>query len=118
MANFAFVYRNRPENYARLSPEDMQKQMQKWQAWFAEGSQKGWLVNTGDALTKEGRIVDSKKLVADGPFVEAKEVVGGFSIVEAKDIEAAAEVAKSCPALVIGGSVEVRPLAGYMPLKR
>jgi hypothetical protein len=106
MANFAFVYRNRPENYARLSPEDMQKQMQKWQAWFAEGSQKGWLVNTGDALTKEGRIVDSKKLVADGP------------IVEANDIEAAAEVAKSCPALAIGGSVEVRPLAGYMPLKR
>jgi hypothetical protein len=106
MANFAFVYRNRPENYARLSPEDMQKQMQKWQAWFAEGSQKGWLVNTGDALTKEGRIVDSKKLVADGP------------IVEAKDIESAAEVAKSCPALAIGGSVEVRPLAGYMPLKR
>jgi hypothetical protein len=118
MANFAFVYRNRPENYARLTPEDMQKQMQRWQAWFAEGTEQGWLVNTGDALTREGRLVDSKKLVADGPFVEAKEVVGGFSLVDAADIDAAAEIAKDCPALAIGGSVEVRPLAGYMPLKR
>ena len=72
MASFAFVYRNRPETYARLSPEDMQKQMQKWQAWIAEGFQKGWMVNPGDALTKEGRVVDAKKLVADGPFVEVK----------------------------------------------
>jgi len=114
MANFAFVYRNRPEVFARLSPEDMQKQMQKWQAWIAEGIQKGWMVNPGDGLTKEGRVVDAKKLVADGPFVEVKEVVGGFSIVDAASIDAAAEIAKSCPALAIGGSVEVRPLAGYV----
>jgi hypothetical protein len=51
-------------------------------------------------------------VVTDGPFVESKEIVGGFSIVQAETIEAAAELAKGCPALLVGGSVEVRCLAG------
>jgi hypothetical protein len=113
MANFLFVYRNQPDHHGKLSPEEMQKQMQKWQDWITEGLRKGWMINPGDALMKEGRIVDSKKLVADGPFVEAKEVVGGFSLIAADDIDAAAKLAKGCPGLLIGGTVEVRPLAGY-----
>jgi hypothetical protein len=117
MAAFAFVYRNRPESYARLTPEDMQRQTQKWQDWIAEGVKKGWMTDPGDALMKEGRVVNAKKLVADGPFVEVKEVVGGFSLVEAADLDAAAEIAKGCPGLAIGGSVEVRPLAGYTTKK-
>lgn len=113
MPSFLFVYRNRPETYARLTPDEMQKQMQRWQTWIGEGLRKGWMEDSGDALKGEGRVVDAKKLVADGPFVESKEVVGGFSIVAADDLDAAAELAKGCPALAIGGTVEVRPLAGY-----
>ena len=44
--------------------------------------------------------------------MESKEIVGGYSIVEADTIDAAAELAKGCPALLFGGNVEVRPLAG------
>jgi hypothetical protein len=69
--------------------------------------------NPGDALMQEGRVVSSKKGVTDGPFVELKEVIGGFSLIEAPDIDAAAELAKGCPGLALGGTVEVRPLAGY-----
>ena len=50
--------------------------------------------------------------MTDGPFVESKEIVGGYSIVQADTIDAAAELAKGCPALLSGGKVEVRPLAG------
>ena len=56
--------------------------------------------------------MNAQKVVTDGPFVEAKEVVGGFSIVQASSIDAAAELAKGCPVLLVGGEVEVRPLAG------
>ena len=113
MANFLFVYRNTPEARARLTPDEMQKQLQRWQDWFGEGLKSGWLVNAGDALTPEGRVVNSKKLVADGPFVESKEVLGGFSIIQAEGLDAAAAIAKGCPVLLAGGAVEVRPLAGY-----
>jgi hypothetical protein len=113
MPTFAFVYRNRPDAYTRLTPEDMQKQMQKWQDWIAEGLRKGWMTNPGDGLTQEGRVVNAKQNVTDGPFVELKEIVGGFSIIEAPNLDAAAAIAKTCPGLSIGGTVEVRPLAGY-----
>jgi len=112
MANFLFVYRGKPEAYSKLTPEQMQQNMQKWNDWIAEGFQKGWLVDAGDALTQEGRVVNAKRVVTDGPFVESKEVVGGYSVAQANTIDAAAELAKGCPILLTGGSVEVRPLAG------
>ena len=113
MANFLFVYRGGDAAEAKMSPDEMQRYMQKWQDWIGEGIQKGWIVDGGDALTREGRVVNAKKVVTDGPFVESKEIVGGFSIIKADTIDAAAELAKGCPGLLTGGRVEVRPLAGY-----
>jgi hypothetical protein len=115
MANFLFVYRGNSEAYGKLTPEEMQQNMQKWSAWIAEGLKKGWMLDAGDALTQEGRVVNAKKVVTDGPFVESKEVVGGYSLVKADTIDAAAEFAKGCPILLTGGNVEVRPLAGLAP---
>jgi len=112
MAKFLFVYRGNFEAHSKWTPDEMQKHMQKWEAWIGEAMAKGWMVSPGDALSQEGRVVDSKKVVTDGPFVESKEIVGGYSIVTADSIDAAAELAKGCPALLAGGNVEVRPLAG------
>jgi len=40
--------------------------------------------------------------------------VCGYSIVQANSVERAAEIAKSCPVLMMpGASVEVREMAGY-----
>jgi hypothetical protein len=113
MARFLFVYRRGHETANKMTPEEMQRHMQKWHTWIGEGLEKGWIVDGGDALTQEGRVVNAKKVVMDGPFVEAREIVGGFSIVQADTIDAAAELAKGCPALLVGGSVEVRALAGF-----
>ena len=112
MANFLFVYRGNNEAHAKLSPDEMQAIMQKWNDWIVKGMREGWMVNPGDALTGEGKVVNSKKVVTDGPFVESKEIVGGYSVVQADTIDAAAELAKGCPSLLVGGNVEVRPLAG------
>jgi hypothetical protein len=117
MASFLFVYRGRSDAYANFTPEQMQASMQKWSDWIAEGYRKGWMENAGDALKSEGRVVNAKKGVTDGPFVESKEIVGGYSVVQAPSIDAAAELAKGCPALLTGGNVEVRPLAGLAPKK-
>jgi hypothetical protein len=113
MAKFLFVYRRGSDLADKMTPEAMQQQMQKWSTWIGEGLQKGWMLDCGDGLTQAGRVVTAKKVVTDGPFVESKEIVGGFSIVQADTIDAAAALAKGCPALLTGGSVEVRPLAGF-----
>jgi hypothetical protein len=113
MANFLFLYRRGNDLASKMPPEEMQRHMQKWQAWISEGLEKGWMLDSGDALTQEGRVVNARKVVTDGPFVEAKEIVGGYSIVQADTIDGAATLAKGCPALLTGGSVEVRALAGF-----
>jgi hypothetical protein len=113
VTKFLFVYRNRSESYGTMSPEDMQQMLQKWQTWIAEGLRKGWMLDAGDGLKKEGRVVNAKKVISDGPFIEVKEIVGGFSIVQADTLDAAAELAKGCPIFLRGGSVEVRSLQGF-----
>ena len=113
MANFLFVYRGGDENMAKMSPEEIQQNMQAWGNWIRQALQSGWMLDPGDALLQEGRVVNAKKVVTDGPFIEVKEIVGGFSLVQADTLDAAAELAKGCPIFQRGGSVEVRPLQGF-----
>jgi hypothetical protein len=112
VVKFLFVYRRRSNPSAPMPPEEMQQLLQKWRAWINEGLRQGWILDEGDGVSQEGRVV-SAKVVTDGPFVEAKEMVGGFSLIQAESIDAAVQLARGCPGLQHGGTVEVRPLAGY-----
>jgi hypothetical protein len=108
MSDFAFLYRGRDTN---ASPEQMQKRMEKWRAWFKQLGEQGHLKDIGHPLENSGKVVKGKqKSVTDGPFTEAKDVVGGFTLIQARDLEQAAALSKDCPILEIGGSVEVRPI--------
>ncbi len=117
MANFLFIYRGGADAESKMSPDEMQKLMQKWTDWIGTGFQQGWMLDAGDALGPEGRVVKPKNVVTDGPFVESKEIVGGYSVVKADSLDAAAAFAKGCPALLTGGCVEIRPMAGLAPPK-
>ena len=64
------------------------------------------------ALRDDERVVDGELLLTDGPFAETKEVFGGYYLVEADDLDEALALAARIPALRMGGSVEVRPVAG------
>ena len=58
---------------------------------------------TGRRLTVRGGEV------IDGPFIEAKDAVGGIFIIEATSLDAASDVARTCPNLdVQNGYMEVR----------
>lgn len=107
MSEFTFLYRGRNTS---ASPEQMQKTMAKWIAWFKQLESAGALKHMGNPLEDTGKVVKSQKVVVDGPYAEAKDVIGGYSVVEAKDLDQAAELAKGCPILEVGGSVEVRQI--------
>lgn len=47
------------------------------------------------------------KVIVDGPFPETKEIISGAFVVSAKNISEATELAKECPVLKFGGSVEI-----------
>jgi hypothetical protein len=61
------------------------------------------------------RVQDGEPLITDGPFADTKEVFGGFYLLEADDLDAATELAAQIPAARLGGSVEIRPVAGQWP---
>ena len=111
MAKFMFLYRGGNECAAEKSPEQMQQAMQAWGEWIEGGMKAGWLLDPGDGLKPEGKVIHPDLTVTDGPFAESKELVGGYCMVEAADLTAAVELAQSMPES--GGMVEVRELAGH-----
>ncbi|SEC15021.1 Uncharacterized conserved protein [Amycolatopsis tolypomycina] len=54
-----------------------------------------------------------ERLVTDGPFAESREVLGGYFVVDVPDLDVALDWAARCPGSRDGGSIVVRPLAGY-----
>ncbi len=113
MSKYLLIYRSEAAPGADPpAPEEQEATMKLWGDWIGQGFASGWMVDGGDALLDEGRVVAPDKNVTDGPFAESKELVGGFSIIQAESLDAAAEIAKGCPALRYG-SVEIRTLAGF-----
>lgn len=112
MSEFTYLFRGgQPSG----SPEQRQKHMEKWVAWFQELAAKGHIKDPknppGHPLEATGKVVNgNQKTVKDGPYAEAKDIVGGFIVLEASDLADAVEISKGCPILEIGGSVEVRPV--------
>jgi len=108
MSEFTFLFRGRDPS---ASPEQMQKTMQKWVAWFKDLNANGCIKEPGHPLEFTGKVVNGKtKSVHDGPYAETKDVVGGYMLIEAEDLDHAVQISKGCPILEIGGSVEVRPI--------
>ena len=95
-----------------LSPEQLQKVVCDWAAWFERLTQQGKALS-GHPLTNEGKIVSGKKgrTVADGPFAESKEAIGGYFYLQVVDENEALEIARQCPGLQYGAIVELRPVA-------
>jgi hypothetical protein len=104
--------------HMQLSPEEIQRVMGDWGAWF-EGLNQQDKLAAANPLENEGVVVSGKaRSVADGPFAEAKESIGGFFLLKVETMEEALEIAKACPALPYGLTVEVRPVAPACPAQR
>ena len=89
MARFLFSYRV-PHDY-KPSP----KTTPTWTAWFdGMGASR---LDLGSGVSESSSLGDV------GPDTR----LGGYSIIAADDLEAAVAIAKGCPALRLGGGVEV-----------
>jgi hypothetical protein len=94
-----------------LSPEEIQKVLSRWNDWLERLTLQG-KVKSAQPLEHEGKIVSGKgRAIADGPFAESKEAIGGYFLLQVDDLNEAVEIAKECPGLEYGVTVEVRPVA-------
>jgi hypothetical protein len=100
-----------------LSLEELQQRMDQVMAWF-EGLKEQGRVKGGQALGPEAKMITARNghILADGPFAESKEAIGGFLQIEAATFDEAVAVARSCPMLEYGITIEVRPVLGECPV--
>lgn len=68
------------------------------------------LVNAGNRLESDGKVVYSNAIITNGPYGEIKELIGDFTIIQVNSLEEVAELSKGCKILAVGGSVEVRAI--------
>ncbi len=97
MPNYIIAYHGgeKPE-----SPEEGAKHMAKWKAWVG---------GLGDAVVNPGTPLGKPKTVSSGGVSDdgGSNPLLGFSIVKADSMDAALEMAKECPFLEGGGTIEV-----------
>src|SRR5689334_13219485 len=103
--------------YKGLPPEETQRIVDNWMAWFNRLTEQGTAV-AGHPLEREGKIVSGKngRVVSDGPFAESKETIGGYFLLKVNSLDQAVAIAQQCPGLPYGIRVEVRPVAAECPV--
>ena len=102
--NYLLVFHggSMPEN-----PDETAKVMQAWTDWFG---------TLGDKLVDAGNPVSHVKTIASNGSVSdgGTNPSSGYSIIKADDLDAAVGLAKGCPVLEGGASVEVAEILAIM----
>ena len=115
MTQYLLSVHGNEEQYAAVSPEQMQEMFEAVDAFNqklqADGS---WVFAGGLMPASTATVVDATNgspVTTDGPYLETKEHIGGFWVIDAPDLDVAlrlaAEGSKACR-----GKVEVRPFDG------
>lgn len=105
MTKYVFAYHG---GGMPASPEEGQKTLAAWNSWMG---------GLGKALVDGGHPTGAARTIArDGKVADGggANPLTGYSIVEASDLDAAVKMAKSCPILMSGGSVEVAETLNVM----
>ena len=113
MPKFMLCLHDDPTPFMAMSPEDMQKAIEKYVGWGAKLRDQGILVDSAKLTDEPGKVVrgHGKNIrVTDGPFSEAKEVFGGYYTITADSYEQAIDLTRDCPSLEFGGTMEVRQI--------
>jgi hypothetical protein len=108
MAEFLYLYRGSERVNAALSPQQMQDYLQRFQSWIMSLTSAGRISSCGPLAGGGRTMVGPKAVISDGPYTESKDLVGGYTVLTAKDLDDATEVARGCPFLSVGGTVEIR----------
>jgi len=110
MKDFLLVFRSDLSNVPERSPEEMQAITKRWMDWIGSIAAQNKLGDRGNRLFPAGKVLRPDNVVTDGPYTEIKESVGGYSIIKADSLEEAMGLAKGCPILSFGGTVEIREI--------
>ena len=117
MPKYMLLLHDNPEGFMTMSPEEIQKAIEKYVAWGSKLRDAGVLLDSNKLTDEPGKVVRGagKDIrVTDGPYSETKEVFGGYYTITADTYEKAIDLARDCPSLHFGGTMEVRQIDEYL----
>jgi hypothetical protein len=106
MKEFMLLFRYEPSN-EEPSQEQLQKMHKQWGEFIGGIAMQGKLVSTHQ-LGFEGKKIFANQNTENGFHIADGQTIGGNMILKAESIESATDLAKKCPILFMGGTVEVR----------
>ena len=106
---FMLLFRYEPSNDYQPTEAEMNEQHQQWGAFIGTLAVQEKLVSTHQ-LGFVGNQILPDQTVVSGLHIAEKQIVGGTMIVIANGLDEATEMAKHCPILAMGGTVEVREI--------
>jgi hypothetical protein len=112
MPDYMLLLHERPDRFANLASDEMQRVVAKYVEWRTTLATQGKLTGGQKLRAEGGRIITSpaggEVQVKDGPFTETKDIIGGYFIINASDYDEAVAIASSCPHLLYDGRIELR----------
>lgn len=98
--------------FASMSPNEMQKAMEKYMAWrkmpyCVDGKRLG---DDNGKVLRGG--AGGGGSAVDGPYSETKEILGGYYTIQAASYDEAVQHALTHPHLEYGGTIELRKIFG------
>ena len=105
---FMLLFRFEPSNQ-QPTPEQLQEMGKQWGEFIGTIAMQGKLVSTYQ-LGFEGTKIFADKTTEEGFHIAEGQMVAGNMVLKAESMEVATELAKNCPILLMGGTVEVRSI--------
>lgn len=105
MRQFMLILQENPADFAHITPDEMQRIIERYTAWADALAAKGRLVDGIKLQEEGGRLLTragGRTSVTDAAYAEAKEVIGGVFIIKAEDYDEAVQLASDCPHLEHG----------------
>ena len=106
---FMMLFRFTPNFEYRPSEEEQKQMREAWGSFIGGIAMSEKLISTHQ-LGFDGKQITSDSSVSEGITIQDNQTLGGNMIVEADSLEEATEMAKGCPILAMGGTVEVRSI--------
>lgn len=114
MPQYMLLLYDNPANkkhFQGLSPEEMQKAVEKYMAWAKTPFMRDFK-RLAEDMGRVIRCENGKPRTADGPYSETKEILGGYYTIDAANYDEAVKLSLTHPHLEHGGTIEIRQVWG------
>ncbi len=113
MPRFVILMREDDNAWSKLPKEEQKALLARYQEWVGQLKTKQ-ILHSGEPLSSSARLLRKVSgVIHEEPYTHSQQTLTGFFVIEAENLDEATKIARGCPALIHGETVEVREV-GHM----